>query len=59
SGPNEGSVVERDRFEQMLDDYYATRGWSADGIPTAQTVERLELSEAVDDETPVAESADE
>ncbi|MFB6177562.1 MAG: aldehyde ferredoxin oxidoreductase C-terminal domain-containing protein, partial [Halobaculum sp.] len=44
SGPNEGAVVERDRFERMLDGYYATRGWSSDGVPTERTLDRLGLS---------------
>jgi aldehyde:ferredoxin oxidoreductase len=27
----------------MLDEYYALRGWSADGVPTRETLERLRL----------------
>ncbi|MXR52538.1 aldehyde ferredoxin oxidoreductase [Halovenus sp. WSH3] len=57
SGPNEGSVVDSGRFERMLDEYYAARGWSENGIPTAQTVARLDLTDALDGETPVAGSA--
>jgi aldehyde:ferredoxin oxidoreductase len=41
-------------FEATLDRYYAARGWSATGIPARATLERLDLLEAVDDETPVA-----
>jgi aldehyde:ferredoxin oxidoreductase len=40
-------------FERLLDLYYAARGWGADGLPTPETVSRLDLS--VDDETPLSE----
>lgn len=59
SGPNEGSVVDHSRFDQMLDEYYAARGWSENGIPTDRTVSRLDLSDALDEQTPVAESSSE
>ncbi|MFB6196079.1 MAG: aldehyde ferredoxin oxidoreductase family protein [Haloplanus sp.] len=55
-GPAAGRTVDREAFEAMLAGYYAARGWSADGIPTAATVDRLNLSSAVDDETPLAGS---
>lgn len=47
-------ALSRDRFEAMLDAYYAARGWSDRGIPTAETLRRLDLLETVDDQTPVA-----
>jgi len=28
----------------MLDEYYAFRGWDDDGVPTDETLERLELT---------------
>ncbi|MFB6206778.1 MAG: aldehyde ferredoxin oxidoreductase C-terminal domain-containing protein, partial [Haloglomus sp.] len=43
-------------FERMLDAYYAARGWSADGIPARETLERLDLYATVDENTPVAET---
>jgi aldehyde:ferredoxin oxidoreductase len=55
SGPNDGQAVDQDRFERMLDAYYAERRWGADGRPTRETVERLGLDEVVDDETPLAD----
>jgi aldehyde:ferredoxin oxidoreductase len=30
-------------LERMLDEYYQTRGWSSDGIPLKETIERLRL----------------
>ncbi|MFW5964413.1 MAG: aldehyde ferredoxin oxidoreductase C-terminal domain-containing protein, partial [Natronomonas sp.] len=48
--PEELSV----EFEATLDRYYAARGWSEAGIPAQETLDRLDLLEAVDEETPVA-----
>ena len=39
----EGITPNLPPLEIMLDDYYAARGWSNDGIPSPQTLERLEL----------------
>ncbi len=41
SGTAKGKVCELD---QMLGEYYEARGWSADGVPTAETLHRLNLS---------------
>lgn len=56
SGPNAGQAVDDARFDAMLDAYYRQRGWGADGRPTRATVDRLGLTEAVDDETPLADT---
>ena len=52
-GPAAGRTVDREAFEAMLDAYYAARGWSTEGVPTAATVDRLGLGPVVDDETPL------
>jgi len=44
-------------FEAMLDAYYAIRGWDDKGRPTRATLDRLELLDVVDDETPVSPSS--
>ena len=31
----------------MLDEYYALRGWSKDGVPTPETLRRLGLAFAI------------
>ncbi|MFB6108518.1 MAG: aldehyde ferredoxin oxidoreductase family protein [Haloplanus sp.] len=54
-GPAAGRTVDRESFERMLDAYYAARGWSANGLPTPEAVDRLGLRAAVDDETPLGE----
>ncbi|MBC9784135.1 aldehyde ferredoxin oxidoreductase family protein [Heliobacterium chlorum] len=39
-GPAKGKVVE---LEPMLEEYYALRGWDADGIPTAEKTKALTI----------------
>lgn len=36
-----GRKLDRDKYEKMLDDYYAQHGWDANGIPTEDTLARL------------------
>jgi len=55
-GPAAGRTIDREAFEAMLDAYYAARGWSADGRPTSETVDRLGLTAVVDDATPLGAS---
>ena len=40
AGPAKGKVSGLDK---MLPEYYELRGWSSDGVPTSETVERLGL----------------
>jgi aldehyde:ferredoxin oxidoreductase len=41
-----GAVVERDKFNTMMDEYYAIRGWDVKtGLQTAKKLEELGLSE--------------
>ena len=56
-GPRDGAAVDPGTFDAMLDRYYRRRGWDAEGRPTRETVERLDLARAVDDETPLGETA--
>jgi aldehyde:ferredoxin oxidoreductase len=44
-GPAKGVVVSEEEFQLGLDDYYAARGWTSDGIPTVEKLEELELGE--------------
>jgi aldehyde:ferredoxin oxidoreductase len=41
SGPSRGSV---NRLGEMLPEYYALRGWDADGVPTKEKLADLALS---------------
>jgi len=35
--------IDRDRFEKMLDEYYALHEWDQNGVPKKETLERLKL----------------
>jgi aldehyde:ferredoxin oxidoreductase len=46
NGPFEGNTIEEDKWRQMLEEYYETRGWDPDtGIPTRETLESLGLQD--------------
>jgi aldehyde:ferredoxin oxidoreductase len=44
-GPAKGAVVKPDEFQLGLDDYYEVRGWTKNGIPTAEKLRELDLQE--------------
>jgi aldehyde:ferredoxin oxidoreductase len=48
SGPGKGKGVTREQVEQMLDEYYAGRGWDKNGNPTLEVLEDLGLHFAAD-----------
>ncbi len=43
-GPSKGAVVNKDDFEKELDSYYSEWGWTKDGVPTKEALERLGLT---------------
>lgn len=44
-GVAKGAVVNKEEFEVGLDDYYAVRGWTREGIPTIEKLKELDLGE--------------
>ena len=38
-----GKTIDPDKFKQMLDEYYQIHGWDNDGVPTPETIQRLNL----------------
>lgn len=44
-GPNEGHKLTRAELDQLLDEYYANRGWDENGIPTKETLARHGLGD--------------
>ncbi len=44
-GVAEGQVVTQEGLDLMLDDYYETRGWTNEGVPTSETLKRLDLED--------------
>jgi aldehyde:ferredoxin oxidoreductase len=47
SGVTAGKITSMADINRLLDMYYEKRGWSKDGIPTSETLERLGLAEIV------------
>jgi aldehyde:ferredoxin oxidoreductase len=43
SGPSKGISIGKDIFNDMLEEYYELRGWNNEGIPTEETLKRLEV----------------
>jgi len=48
-GPAAGMYCPPEELDRMLDEYYEFRGWDDDGVPTAETLHRLELTELTAD----------
>jgi aldehyde:ferredoxin oxidoreductase len=44
SGVAKGSVVTQKELDILLDDYYETRGWTKEGVPTKEKMKELGLS---------------
>jgi aldehyde:ferredoxin oxidoreductase len=42
-GPLKGAVLDLAKFEGMLKQYYAKRGWDERGIPKRSTLQKLSL----------------
>ncbi len=42
-GPAKGAFVNDEEFQIGLDDYYAVRGWTSDGVPTSEKLNELGL----------------
>jgi len=44
-GPAKGACVSDEEFQIGLDDYYAVRGWTSDGVPTIEKLKDLGLGD--------------
>jgi aldehyde:ferredoxin oxidoreductase len=45
SGPIKGQKLTAEMYDQMLDEYYAERGWDENGVVKRETIEKLGLTE--------------
>jgi len=45
AGPSKGSYVSRKELDFLLDDYYETRGWTRDGVPTIAKLKELDMND--------------
>ncbi|MBM4332714.1 MAG: aldehyde ferredoxin oxidoreductase family protein [Deltaproteobacteria bacterium] len=49
-GPSGGAVVDREKFDLILDEYYESRGWNEKtGLPKKQTLKKLGLQDIAED----------
>lgn len=46
-GPTKGEVMVKEKFEEMLDDYYQLHGWDNNGNPSQKTIDSLQLGSAM------------
>ncbi|MCW4009817.1 MAG: aldehyde ferredoxin oxidoreductase family protein [Candidatus Bathyarchaeota archaeon] len=44
-GPLKGSKLNRQKYAELLQNYYNKRGWDKNGVPTKETLKRLGLSD--------------
>jgi aldehyde:ferredoxin oxidoreductase len=42
-GGSTGEAITKEDLDRMLDEYYNLRGWSREGIPKEETLQRLGL----------------
>jgi aldehyde:ferredoxin oxidoreductase len=46
-GPSKGAVVTQAELDLMLDDYYESRGWTKEGVPTVAKLKELGMDDLV------------
>jgi aldehyde:ferredoxin oxidoreductase len=46
-GPTAGIALTHDEIESAKDEYYKLAGWTDDGVPTRQTLEKLDIAWAI------------
>ncbi|MGO8805174.1 MAG: aldehyde ferredoxin oxidoreductase family protein [Candidatus Bathyarchaeia archaeon] len=47
-GPAKGAVVTQEELDLLLDDYYMSRGWTTNGVPTKDVLTKLGLEDLSD-----------
>ncbi len=50
-GVQKGSVITEDELKFLLDDYYAVRGWTKNGIPTKKKLIKLGIDDVSEEVT--------
>jgi aldehyde:ferredoxin oxidoreductase len=44
-GPAKGAYVSQDELDLLLDDYYTSRGWTREGVPTTEKLKELGMED--------------
>lgn len=43
-GPTKGEYIDKEKFDEMLDEYYTLHGWDNNGVPTQRTKDLLKIT---------------
>jgi aldehyde:ferredoxin oxidoreductase len=46
-GPSKGAYVSQEELDLLLDDYYESRGWTREGIPTVAKLKELSMDDLI------------
>jgi len=46
-GPAKGAVVTQQELDLLLDDYYESRSWTKEGVPTLEKLKELGMDDLV------------
>jgi aldehyde:ferredoxin oxidoreductase len=46
-GPSKGAVVTQPELDLLLDDYYESRGWTKEGVPTLEKLKELGMDDLI------------
>jgi len=46
-GPSKGALVSQAELDLLLDDYYESRGWTKEGVPTKEKLKELGMDELI------------
>jgi aldehyde:ferredoxin oxidoreductase len=46
-GPSKGAFVTQEELDLLLDDYYESRGWTREGVPTAEKLKELGMEDLI------------
>lgn len=49
AGPSKGLYVSEEELNRMLDEYYLTRGWSREGVPTKAKLSQVGLKDLAEE----------
>ncbi|HCX65755.1 MAG TPA: aldehyde:ferredoxin oxidoreductase, partial [Eubacteriaceae bacterium] len=48
AGASKGHYVSQEELDMMLNEYYETRSWTTEGVPTAEKLAALNLNDAAE-----------
>ena len=46
-GPSKGAFVTQQELDLLLDDYYESRGWTKEGVPTMEKLKELGMDDLI------------